>query len=223
MADPQYPRPASRAPVTARGILFIVSAPSGAGKTSLVKALLGRDRALHLAVSCTTRAPRPGEVDGLHYHFLNETEFLRRIADGDFIEHAEVFGNRYGTTAAAVHEVLDRGQDLLLEIDWQGARQVRARWPEAVGVFILPPSLAVLEERLRRRGQDGEGVIAARMARAHDELSHYGEYDYLLVNDDFERAVAALTAVVVAERHRRPGQESRLAGLLAELAPGGAR
>lgn len=210
------PGPAGQA---ARGVLFIVSAPSGAGKTSLVKALLGRDPALHLAVSCTTRAPRPGEVDGVHYHFLDETEFRRRIAAGAFIEHAEVFGNRYGTTAAAVHEVLERGEDLLLEIDWQGARQVRARWPGAIGIFILPPSLAVLEERLRGRGQDGEAVIAGRMARASDELSHYGEYDYLVVNDAFDEALATLAAIVVAERHRRAPQEARLTWLLAELAP----
>ncbi|MBK1700259.1 guanylate kinase [Thiococcus pfennigii] len=211
--------PPASAPEAPRGVLFIVSAPSGAGKTSLVKALLARDPALHLAVSCTTRSPRPGEVDGVHYHFLDEAEFRCRIAAGAFVEHAEVFGNRYGTTAAAVHEVLDRGHDLLLEIDWQGARQVRARWPEAVGIFILPPSLAVLEERLRGRGQDGDAVIAGRMARACDELSHYGEYDYLVVNDAFDEALATLAAIAVAERHRRVVQEARLAGLLAELAP----
>lgn len=206
-----------------RGTLFIVSAPSGAGKTSLVKALLERDRDLTLAVSCTTRAPRPGEIDGVHYHFLDEAEFARRLAAGAFLEHAQVFGNRYGTTAAAVHEALAQGRDLLLEIDWQGARQVRAHWPEAVGIFVLPPSLAVLEQRLRGRGQDSDAVIAGRMARARDELSHFDEYDYLLVNDDFDQALATLVAVVVAERQRCPRQQARLRGLLAELVPAAGR
>lgn len=209
----------SHAPAHApsQGLLFIVSAPSGAGKTSLVKALLERDEALHLAVSCTTRAPRPGEEDGIHYHFLTEDTFLERIAAGSFIEHAEVFGHRYGTTAAAVHQVIDQGHDLLLEIDWQGARQVRRHWPSAIGIFILPPSLAVLVARLRGRGQDDETVIASRMAQARDELSHYSEYDYLVVNDDFERAVTHLAAIVRAERQRRTRQQDRLKNLLTEL------
>lgn len=201
------------------GALFIVSAPSGAGKTTLVRALLSRDPELRLAVSCTTRAPRPGEIDGVHYHFLDDTEFDRRLAAGSFLEHAEVFGNRYGTTVASVREVLERGHDLLLEIDWQGARQVRIHWPGAIGIFVLPPSLSVLEERLRARAQDNEAVIAGRMARARDELSHFDEYDYLVVNDGFEQALEALAAVVLAERQRRARQRVRLRELLEQLVP----
>ena len=216
MARPDKPSPGA---AYSQGTLFIVSAPSGAGKTSLVKALLERDGDLHLAVSCTTRAARPGEIDGVHYHFLTEDEFQRRIDAGDFLEHAVVFGRRYGTTAAAVRDGLERGQDLLLEIDWQGARQVRSHWPDAVAIFILPPSLAALEERLRGRAQDDDAVIAERMARACDEVSHYGEYDYLLVNDQFAAALAALSAVIVAERQRLVRQRGRLGPLLEALVP----
>ncbi|MEY6431280.1 guanylate kinase [Thioalkalicoccus limnaeus] len=199
------------------GTLFIVSAPSGAGKTSLVKALLRHDQDLHLAVSCTTRAPRPGELDGVHYHFVDDARFEQMVVDGAFLEHATVFGHRYGTTVAAVRDVLARGRDLLLEIDWQGARQVRARWADAASVFILPPSLATLEDRLRGRNQDSEATIAGRMAQARDELAHYPEYDYLLVNDDFDQTLRGLLAILVAERLRRSRQQTRLGGLLAEL------
>ena len=159
------------------GILFIVSAPSGAGKTSLVKALLERDPSLSLSVSCTTRSPRAGERDGVHYHFIDQERFRQSIAAGDFLEHAEVFGNRYGTREADVRASLSAGRDLILEIDWQGARQVRERFGSAVGIFILPPSIAELEHRLRARGTDSDSVIAARMAQAREEMGHVEEYD----------------------------------------------
>ena len=184
------------------GILFIVSAPSGAGKTSLVKALLERESAIGLAISYTTRPPRPGEVDGVHYHFIDEGCFLAMIAAGAFLEHAHVFGNRYGTAESKVREALVAGQDLLLEIDWQGARQVRERFPGAVSIFILPPSAPVLAERLRGRGQDSEEIIAGRMRQARDEMSHFDEYDYLVVNDDFDLALADLVCLARAERLR---------------------
>ena len=200
-----------------RGILFIVSAPSGAGKTSLVKALLERDPALRLAVSFTTRAPRSGERDGVHYNFVDKAEFLRMVQADEFLEHAEVFGNSYGTAEVTVRAELDRGRDLLLEIDWQGARQVRERFPAAVSIFVLPPSAQALEQRLRGRGQDGDQIIAGRMAQARSEMSHYGEYDFLLVNDDFDTALGDLGCVVRAERHRRAHCESRLAPLLEGL------
>lgn len=197
-----------------RGLLFIVSAPSGAGKTSLVKALVERDPGLVLSVSCTTRPAREGEQDGVHYHFLDREHFEREIGEGAFLEHAEVFGNRYGTRAADVRQCLDAGQDVLLEIDWQGARQVRERFPEAIGLFVLPPSIEELERRLRGRGTDSDAVIARRMAQAHDELAHFAEYSYLVVNDCFETALAALAAIVTAERQRLAYQRPRLAALL---------
>ncbi len=184
------------------GILFIVSAPSGAGKTSLVKALLEQDPGLALSVSCTTRAPRAGEQDGVHYHFLDRDQFERAVAAGEFMEHAEVFGNLYGTREADLRAHLASGRDLILEIDWQGARQVRKRFADAVSLFILPPSLAELERRLRGRGTDSEEVIARRLAQARDDLSHWAEYDYLIVNDRFELALAELGAIVTAERRR---------------------
>lgn len=204
-----------------RGVLFIVSAPSGAGKTSLVKALLERDQGLSLAVSFTTRAARPGEQDGVHYRFVGKDEFLRMVGAGEFLEHAHVFGNRYGTAVATVRSELDRGRDLLLEIDWQGARQVRERFPFAVSIFVLPPSARALEQRLRGRGQDSDAVIAGRMAEARSEMSHYGEYDFLVVNDVFDTALDELGCLVRAERLRRDHCAPRLATLLAELAHGG--
>lgn len=200
-----------------RGLLFVVSAPSGAGKTSLVRALRECEPALKLSVSYTTRAPRPGEIDGQHYHFVSPALFDRMVAEGAFVEYARVFDNAYGTAAAALAEVLDRGEDLLLEIDWQGARQVRDRFPEAIGVFIIAPSLSALEARLRGRGQDSDAVIARRMAEARAELSHYDEYDYLVVNDRFDDALAALRAILTAERLRRPRQQARQAAALREM------
>ncbi|EGV31236.1 Guanylate kinase [Thiorhodococcus drewsii AZ1] len=201
----------------AQGILFIVSAPSGAGKTSLVKALIERDQALALSVSCTTRAARSGERDGVHYHFLDQERFRREIAEGAFLEYAEVFGNLYGTRELDVRDCLDRGMDLVLEIDWQGARQVRERFSEAVSVFVLPPSVEELERRLRGRGTDADEVIARRMRQARDEMLHYGEYDYLVVNDRFETALDAITSIATAERLRLGHQRSRLRSLLDPL------
>ncbi|NKN32963.1 guanylate kinase [Marichromatium bheemlicum] len=199
-----------------QGILFIVSAPSGAGKTSLVRALLERDRALALSVSCTTRAPRTGERDGVHYHFLARERFEQAIAAGDFLESAEVFGNLYGTREQDVRARLEAGEDLILEIDWQGARQVRARIPEAVSIFVLPPSITELERRLRGRGTDSDTVIAERMAQARDEMIHGDEYDYLVVNGDFEDALTTLTAIIAAERQRQPRQQPKLTELLGD-------
>ncbi|WP_296700763.1 guanylate kinase [Thiocapsa sp. UBA6158] len=199
------------------GILFIVSAPSGAGKTSLVKALLARDSGLSLSVSCTTRAPRAGEQDGVHYHFIDQALFRESAAAGEFLEHAEVFGNLYGTREADVREALAAGQDLILEIDWQGARQVRERFGAAVGIFVLPPSIAELERRLRGRGTDSDAVIADRMAQARDEMAHVEEYAYLVVNDGFDTALDALAAIVLAERQRLERQRPRLGFLLDAL------
>jgi guanylate kinase len=193
------------------GTLFIISAPSGAGKTSLVKALLGQDPGLTVAVSYTTRASRPGEIDGVHYHFVDAAVFGAMVADDAFLEYAEVFGNRYGTAEASVRSELEAGRDLVLEIDWQGARQVRARFPAAVSIFILPPSVEVLEERLRGRGQDDARVIASRMAAARAEMSHHWEYAYLVVNDRFDEALASLACIVRAERLRHDPAAARLA------------
>jgi guanylate kinase len=175
---------------------------------------------LQLSVSYTTRPPREGEADGIHYHFIDVATFERMAEAGAFVEYARVFGNAYGTAAATLRERLDAGADLLLEIDWQGARQVRARFPEAVGVFIAPPSLAALEARLRGRGKDADDVIAARMAQARDELSHYDEYDYLVVNDDFTAALDELRAIVTAERLRERRQAKRHAAALAAMLAG---
>lgn len=204
------------------GTLYVISAPSGAGKTSLIKALLGRDPHLHLSVSYTTRAPRPGEIDGVHYRFVDPPTFQRMVAEAAFLEHAQVFGNWYGTAEAALRAGLEEGRDLVLEIDWQGAHQVRERFPAAVGIFILPPSVATLDTRLRGRGQDGEAVIATRMAQAREEISHCHDYDYLVVNDSFEVALDDLAAIVRARRLRRSIQGSRLAALLADLLGAGA-
>jgi guanylate kinase len=199
------------------GSLFIISAPSGAGKTSLVRALIESDPAVRLSVSHTTRPPRPGERAGVDYHFVDEAHFLALAERGAFLEHAEVFGARYGTSVEEVDPWLERGVDVFLDIDWQGARQVRALRPEAVSVFVLPPSRTVLLERLRQRGQDTPEVIARRMAGARAELAHHGEYDYLLVNDRFAEALAGLRAIVGAARLSRRVQLRRHAALIADL------
>ncbi|MBP8924429.1 MAG: guanylate kinase [Pseudomonadales bacterium] len=201
------------------GRLYMVSAPSGAGKTSLVSALLSRDRRLTVSVSHTTRAMRPAEHDGVNYHFVPRERFEAMLADNDFLEHATVFGNLYGTSRSWVLETLDTGLDVVLEIDWQGARQVRERIAQAVSIFILPPSLETLQSRLEARRQDGEETIRQRMHEAVGEMSHYNEADYLLVNDAFEHTLADLEAIIRANRLRLDSQAIRLRELITELLP----
>jgi guanylate kinase len=188
-----------------KGTLFILSAPSGAGKTSLLKALREQDEQLQVSLSHTTRPMRPGEQDGVHYHFVDHERFLHMVETGAFLEHAEVFGNFYGTAEAAVREQLEQG-DLVLEIDWQGARQVRARFPEAVSIFVLPPSPEDLRERLEARGQDSEAVIQGRMREAVSEMSHHAEFDYLVINDIFDAALQELDCIVRTQRLRTHNQ-----------------
>lgn len=183
-----------------QGTLFVVSAPSGAGKTSLVKALRDSVDGFTVSVSHTTRAQRPGEQHGRDYFFVERSEFERMIEAGEFLEHARVFDNHYGTARSTVEAALDQGRDVLLEIDWQGARQVRSLMPDCLSIFILPPSRKALQERLTTRGQDDHETIARRMRDAMSEMSHYGEYDYLVVNDDFEHALADLKSIVAANR-----------------------
>ncbi|NIR60167.1 MAG: guanylate kinase [Gammaproteobacteria bacterium] len=199
------------------GTLFIVSAPSGAGKTSLVKALVESMPDIGVSVSHTTRPPRRGEVDGVNYHFVDAEVFEAMVAGGEFLEHARVFDHRYGTARAGVEGELREGRDVVLEIDWQGARQVREALPWSVGVFVLPPSRAALEARLRERGQDEGAVIARRMQDAVSEMSHYDEYDFLIVNDEFATALGELRAVVTAQRLRCERQAVRHRALLEEL------
>jgi len=191
------------------GSLFIVAAPSGAGKSSLVSALLARDPTISLSISCTTRSPRPGEVHGRDYFFLSEPEFIERQQRSEFLEHAKVHGNYYGTSRLTVEQQTRAGVDVLLEIDWQGAQQIRRHFPDAVGVFILPPSLAVLEQRLKQRAQDSAEVIARRMQAASGELVHAPEFEYVIINDEFETALSQLTAIVVASRCRLAQQAKR--------------
>lgn len=198
-------------------ILFIVSAPSGAGKTSLLRQLLERDGQLSLSVSHTTRAMRPGEVGGVHYHFVDIKAFEQLVSENVFIEHAKVFDNHYGTSETAVRDQLQAGHDVVVEIDWQGARQVRERFPEAVSIFIAPPSIGELRQRLAGRGQDSDEIIERRMRDAQAELSHYEEYDYLVINDDFDLALRQLGEVVAAERLRLSRQKLRHAAALAEM------
>jgi guanylate kinase len=199
------------------GTLYIVSAPSGAGKTSLVKALLQRIDRVEVSVSHTTRQPRPGEIDGSDYHFIDKTAFEALVKAGEFLEYAQVFDNYYGTSRGGVLERLDAGIDVILEIDWQGARQVRPAISGAVNVFILPPSLEALRQRLTSRGQDSDAVIERRMRDALTEMSHYHEYDYLIFNAEFERAATELESLFVARRLRREAQQQRCAGILAGL------
>ncbi len=205
---------------TPRGTLYIVSAPSGAGKTSLVAALLERLEDVVLSVSHTTRKPRPGEVDGEHYHFVSAERFLDMIEAGDLLEHAKVFDNFYGTSRAAVEAQMVGGHDVILEIDWQGARQVRAAIPEAQSIFILPPSRTELEHRLRGRGQDDESVIQRRLRDAESDSSHYHEYDYTVVNRDFDHAVQDLASIFRANRLRTPEQATRNHAMIASLLAG---
>jgi guanylate kinase len=203
--------------MTARGTLFTVSAPSGAGKTSLVKALVESTGDIRVSVSHTTRPMRPGEKHGVNYHFISQTEFMEMLGRAEFLEHAQVFANYYGTSRAWVAEALQSGMDVILEIDWQGAQQVRRLIPDAVGVFILPPSQQTLHSRLTGRGQDSESVIAARMAEAKNEISHYVESDYLVVNEVFEVALAEFKAIVQAQRLRLERQARKHEALLTSL------
>ena len=196
------------------GTLFIVAAPSGAGKTSLVAALLKADLAVRLSISFTTRAPRPGEVDGQDYNFVSVSDFATMRARGDFLESAEVHGNLYGTSREWVAGRLAAGEDILLEIDWQGATQVRRLMPGAVGIFVLPPSVATLEQRLRSRGSDSDDVIARRLAAAREEIAHLAEFDYVIINDRFEPAVQDLVSIVRAVRLRWAQQMRRHPNLL---------
>lgn len=200
-----------------KGTLFTVSAPSGAGKTTLVKAVIQRESNLVLSISHTTRPQRPGEIDGVDYFFVNEDEFNAMAQRGAFLEYAKVYGNLYGTARSSVENALSSGNSMLLEIDWQGAAQVRRLMPESVSIFILPPSREVLEQRLQKRGQDAGKVIAQRMAAVRDEISHYAEADFIVVNDDFERAVADLLAVVRGEREKGENRSFGLTSLIRSL------
>jgi guanylate kinase len=199
------------------GTLYIVAAPSGAGKSSLVNALLERERDIVLSISHTTRPPRPGDVDGEHYHFVNRGVFERLIADHAFLEHAEVFGNLYGTSRKAVAPLLAQGRDVLLEIDWQGARQVREVMPDCVSIFILPPSREELERRLRTRAADSAVTIARRLAESREEIAHVDDFDYVVVNDEFADALGDLRSIVATRRLRREAQVTRHAALIADL------
>jgi len=199
------------------GTLFIFSAPSGAGKTSLVNALLASTRHIGVSVSHTTRTPRPGEENGVAYHFVSVDEFQQLIGETAFLEHAQVFDNFYGTSQRWVESELAAGRDVILEIDWQGAQQVRKLMPEAVSVFIAPPSIDELYNRLSNRGQDDEDTIARRMRDARSEMSHYGEFDYLIINDDFDNSLEELRAIVIARRHRLEAQQLRHQATLSAL------
>ena len=199
------------------GHLFIVAAPSGAGKTTLVRLLLAKDSGIRLSISSTTRAPRPGEQDGRDYRFVDVPEFLQRVSRGEFLEWAEVHGNYYGTSKDWVEAELTAGRDVLLEIDWQGAQQVKKSFPEAIGIFILPPSLPALEARLAGRGTDSAATIARRIAAARDELRHVDEFDYVIINDDLQRAADNLIAVIVASRLQCTSQRQRHSALFATL------
>lgn len=201
-----------------RGLLFILSSPSGAGKSTLSRRLLADDDSFTFSVSVTTRTPRPGEVDGADYHFRTRAEFDRMVETDGMLEHAEVFGNCYGTPRGPVEDAINAGRDVLFDVDWQGGQQLRnsALGDAVVSVFILPPSIAELERRLRARGQDDEATIAKRMAKSRDEISHWAEYDYVLVNDDLDRADSDIRAILRSERlrrDRRPGLSPFVQGL----------
>jgi guanylate kinase len=192
-----------------RGLLFVITAPSGAGKSSLINAVLGEVPRLSLSVSYTTRAPRPGEENGREYNFVQDAEFLAMLGRGEFLESAEVHGFRYGTSQKVILEVLERGQDLILEIDWQGAQQVRKLHPDCIGIFILPPSLPELERRMRARGLDSDAVIQRRMANAREEVAHAPEFEYAIINKDFDEAKRDLAGIIRAARVETPAQLAR--------------
>jgi guanylate kinase len=208
-----------------RGLLVILSSPSGAGKTTLARQLLAWDPSIRFSVSATTRAPRPGERDGREYHFVDRPEFEAMVERGDLLEHAEVFGNLYGSPRRPIERAMQEGRDTLFDIDWQGGQQIRnsALGSEVVSIFILPPSMAALAERLRARGQDSAEVIAGRMARSLAEVSHWAEYDYVLVNRDLEETGAEVRSIVAAERlrrERRPWLTGFVRGLAREFEEG---
>jgi guanylate kinase len=199
------------------GNLFIVSAPSGAGKTSLVGGLLQCNKQINLSISYTTRAPRPGEIDGVNYHFVSREQFTDMAKRGDFLESAEVYGNFYGTSQSWISQEIAKGHDILLEIDWQGAAQVRSKFPDSIGIFILPPSLDALESRLNGRQQDSAEVIAKRLQAAREDISHVAEFDYVIINDKLDEALQQLNAVVIAAGLRRNKQLTRQANLINQL------
>ena len=199
------------------GNLFIITAASGAGKTSLIKALLAKDEHLKLSISHTTRKPRSSEVNGVDYYFVDDATFLRMLGEAQFLESAEVHEARYGTSQSAVEASLKDGFDLILEIDWQGATQVRSLFPNAISIFVLPPSIAALEQRLNGRGQDSAEVIAKRVAAARTEMRHVGEFDYVTINDDFDIALEDISAIIRAQRLTEPIQLDRYASLIQTL------
>ncbi len=200
-----------------RGTLYIVAAPSGAGKSSLVNAVLSRETGIALSISFTSRKARPGERHAQHYHFISKEDFESMIAKGDFFEHALVHGDYKGTAKQSVEPQLAAGKDVLLEIDWQGARQVRKKLPDVISIFILPPSKEALETRMRNRGQDSEQVITQRLANAREEMSHYSEFDYVIVNKHFDAAVSELRAIFQAQRLKQDAQQQRYATLIGHL------
>jgi guanylate kinase len=200
-----------------KGILYIISAPSGAGKSSLVRAIVHKLADVVVSVSHTTRPMREGEVDGQDYHFIDVSRFSAMVEQGDFLEHAQVFGNYYGTSKQSIEAQLLSGKDVILEIDWQGARQIRQRMNDSKSVYILPPSISALKQRLSNRGQDTDEVIDARMREAVSEMSHYGEFDYIVINDDFDEATEQLASIFVCNRMLLDNQQRRNAELLADL------
>ena len=206
--------------MAAKGTLYIVSAPSGAGKTSLVAELANSRDDLCISISHTTRPMRPGEVDGVNYHFIDRDDFVRQVERGAFLEHAEVFGNLYGTSGDWVAQTLRTGKDVVLEIDWQGAAQIRKQVPDAASIFILPPSLEILAQRLRGRGSDADDVIDRRLKGAQEEMSHYAEFDYLVVNDDFDTALRQLDAIVESRQLATLRQSTHLKATLKGLLTG---
>ncbi len=197
--------------------LFVVAAPSGGGKSSLISALIKMDQRVRLSVSCTTRPPRPGEQEGVHYHFVNDATFRDLVARDSFLEHAQVFDHSYGTSREEVERQLAAGYDVILDIDWQGARQIRASFPSCCTIFIIPPSLDVLRQRLSSRGQDSESVIQRRMKDAASEISHWNEFDFLIINDKFDDALSDLHSVVRHGRLNRPLNIHKNREILAEL------
>jgi guanylate kinase len=200
-----------------RGLLLILSSPSGAGKSTLGRMLMAWDPSMRFSVSATTRAPRPGEADGREYYFRSREQFAAMVASGEMLEHAEVFGNLYGTPKGPVLAAMEAGTDTVFDIDWQGGQQIKqAMRGDVVSIFILPPSIAELDRRLRARGQDSDAVIAGRMAKSRDEISHWAEYDYVLVNQDLDQTFDALKAILTAERLRRDRQP-QLAGFVRDL------